>query len=151
MKKLIITLVISIFSIFSVNAEEQLLTENEFKALKANMTNVCFKNTNGMYYYFAGFTGSTIYYSTIQSDIMRNTHNIEYSNIKVDYMYGTYTITNGSIMPEVQQVDDTSLDLVSDVDGKSFRIMPPSRNKSISFSVSDTASSDIFIDGNISL
>ena len=31
MKKLIITLVISIFSIFSVNAEEQLLTENEFK------------------------------------------------------------------------------------------------------------------------
>ena len=31
MKKIIITLVISIFSIFSVNAEEQLLTENEIK------------------------------------------------------------------------------------------------------------------------
>lgn len=31
MKKIFITLVISIFSIFSVNAEEQLLTENEFK------------------------------------------------------------------------------------------------------------------------
>lgn len=43
---------------------------------------------------------------------------------------------------------DTSLDLVSDVDGKSFRIMPPSRNKSISFSVSDTTSSSILIDGN---
>ena len=42
----------------------------------------------------------------------------------------------------------TSLDLVSDVDGKSFRIMPPSRNKSISFSVSDTTSSSILIDGN---
>ena len=98
--------------IIKVNSSKT-LTENEFKALKANMTNVCFKNTNGMYYYFAGFDGSTIYYSTIQSDKMRNTHNIEYSNIKVDYMYGTYTITDGSIMPEVQQVDDTSLDLVS--------------------------------------
>ena len=43
---------------------------------------------------------------------------------------------------------ETSLDLVSDVDGKSFRIMPPSRNKSISFSVSDTGSSSISIDGN---
>ena len=42
----------------------------------------------------------------------------------------------------------TSLDLVSDVDGKSFRIMPPSKNKSISFSVSDTGSSNISIDGN---
>ena len=98
--------------IIQVNSSKT-LTENEFKALKANMTNVCFKNTNGMYYYFAGFNGSAIYYSTIQSDMMRNTHNIEYSNIKVDYNYGTYTITNGSIMPEVQQVDDTSLNLVS--------------------------------------
>ena len=42
----------------------------------------------------------------------------------------------------------TSLDLVSDTSDKSFRIMPPSRNKSISFSISDTASSSIFIDGN---
>lgn len=42
----------------------------------------------------------------------------------------------------------TSLDLVSDVGDKSFRIMPPSRNKSISFSVSDTTSSSILIDGN---
>lgn len=41
-----------------------------------------------------------------------------------------------------------SLDLVSDTSDKSFRIMPPSRNKSISFSVSDTASSSILIDGN---
>ena len=41
-----------------------------------------------------------------------------------------------------------SLDLVSDTTDKSFRIMPPSRNKSISFSVSDTASSSISIDGN---
>lgn len=43
---------------------------------------------------------------------------------------------------------ETSLDLVSDVNGKNFRIMSPSRNKSIIFSVSDTASSGMFIDGN---
>ena len=45
---------------------------------------------------------------------------------------------------------EASLDLVSDTSDKNFRIMPPSRNrnKSIRFSVSDTASSGIFIDGN---
>ena len=42
----------------------------------------------------------------------------------------------------------TSLDLVSDTGDKNFRIMPPSRNKSISFTVSDAGSSDISIDGN---
>lgn len=41
-----------------------------------------------------------------------------------------------------------SLDLVSNTSDKNFRIMPPSRNKSISFLVSDTTSSSIFIDGN---
>lgn len=41
-----------------------------------------------------------------------------------------------------------SLDLIADTSDKIFRIMPPSKNKSINFSVSDASASQITVDGN---